>query len=484
VHVHDALFYDGSWHKPSSTAVLDVISPATEEVVGRVPATTSSDVDAAVASARRAFDMGPWRLMSAQERAHFLRAMRDALELRLDAVARVVTLETGSPLWYSARMQKATLRQLSYYADNAAYVDHITASARPRTATRIRREPMGVAALILPWNGPFGTLISKLAAALIAGCTVVAKPAPETPLDAYLLADAAVEVGLPAGVLNIVHGGAEIGAQLAGHAGVDTVSVTGSVATGRHVLTAAASTIKRSTLELGGKSACLMMPGCDVDWATTISTEAALMNAGQVCIAWSRVFAPRDSYEDVVSGLAEKAAARWLGDPFDPRTQMGPLTTPLQRSKVEDHLERARTDGAKIVTGGRRPSGFDRGYWFEPTVLRDVTNSMRIAREEVFGPVIAVIPYDTVADAVNMANDSDYGLTAGVLGPSVEHAWSVAKQLRTGTVSINGFFIEDHAPFGGYKQSGLGREWGLEALNGYLETKTVALPGDFLGELS
>lgn len=476
MHKRDTLFIGGAWETPAGPERLAVISPANDTQVGEVPLTGPADADAAVAAARRAFDHGPWPQLDVRERARLLLALRDSLEQRIDEIARLITLETGSPLSYSKRMQRAVLDQLDFYANATDALERVDTVAGASTIAHVYREPVGVAALILPWNGPFGTMITKLAPALMAGCTVVAKPAPETPLDAYLVAEAVIEAGLPAGVVNIVHGGGDVGERLASHPDVDKVSVTGSVQTGQRVLAAAAPGIKRVTLELGGKSPCIILPDAPIDDATRCAARAGLMNAGQVCVAWTRVFAPAAQYEEIVTAMAGHAAARRLLDPFDPRSQMGPLTTQAQRTKVEHYVETARQEGARVVTGGRRAPAHARGWWYEPTILADVTNDMTVAREEVFGPVISVIPYATVDGAVAMANDSDFGLSAGVWGASDEEALAVARRLRTGTASVNCFSIEDRAPFGGYKRSGLGREWGLEALDAYIELKTVALP--------
>ncbi len=472
----DRLFIGGEWIAPTGSGRLSIVYPATEEAVGEVPRTEPADADAAVAAARAAFDGGPWPQLSAAERAGYLLELRAALERRIEAIALTITLETGSPLSYSQRMQRASLDLLDYYAAAAARVDEVREQAGRGARVRILREPAGVAALILPWNGPFGAMLTKLAPALLAGCTVVVKPAPETALDAYQVAEAAAEVGLPGGVVNIVHGGAEVGGRLAAHPGVDKVSVTGSVRTGQAVLAAAAEGIKRVTLELGGKSPLIVLPSAPLDAACSGAVRAGLMNAGQVCIAWSRVFAPADRYEEVAGAIAERAAARRLLDPMDPRSQMGPLSTRAQLEKVERYVAIAREEGARVLTGGRRPPDRERGWWYEPTVLADVENGMTVAREEVFGPVIAVIPYDDVEDAVAMANDSEFGLSGGVWGGDEDEAFAVARRLRTGTVSVNTFAIEDTSPFGGYKRSGIGREWGIEGLDAYLELKTVALP--------
>jgi betaine-aldehyde dehydrogenase len=340
----------------------------------------------------------------------------------------------------------------------------------------VRREPVGVVGAIVPWNVPLFVTMLKLAPALAAGATVVLKPAPETPLDAVLLAEAIREAELPAGVVNIVPAGREVGEHLVTHPGVDKISFTGSTAAGRRIAALCGERLKRVTLELGGKSAAIILD--DADLGSTIAglLPAAMMNNGQACMAQTRVLASRRRYAEVVEGLVEAVCALPVGDPTAPETFCGPLVAARQRERVESYIRAGREEGAAIAVGGGRPAGLARGWYVEPTVFTRVDNRMRIAREEIFGPVIAVIAYDDETDAVRIANDSDYGLSGTVWTADVDRGLDVARRVRTGTYTVNGFWMEFSAPFGGFKCSGIGRELGPEGLEAYLEPKTIHLP--------
>ncbi len=477
MRVHDRFYIGGQWVEPAGSATIDVISPHTEEVVGRVPAGTAADMDRAVAAARYAFDDGPWPRLDPQDRAAAVARLADLYAARLGDFAEVITEEMGSPITFSQLAQAPQPHMmLSYFADlgkTFTWEDERPGLFGP---VIVRREPVGVVAAIVPWNVPQFTIMTKLPAALIAGCTVVVKPAPETPLDAYLLAELIDEAGLPPGVVNIVPAGREAGEHLVSHPGVDKVAFTGSTAAGRRIAAICGEQLKRCSLELGGKSAAIILD--DADLAATMGwlEMASLMNNGQACVAQTRILAPRSRYDETVDALAGMVSGLKVGDPGDPATQIGPLVARRQQDRVEGYIAIGQEEGAKIVTGGAHASGRERGWYVAPTVFADVDPAMRIAREEIFGPVLAVIPYDDEAHAIQIANDSDYGLAGTVWTADTERGMSVARRVRTGTYGVNMYMIETCAPFGGYKASGIGRELGPEGLMSYLEYKSIARP--------
>jgi aldehyde dehydrogenase (NAD+) len=475
--VRTDLFIGGGWVAPESTEVIEVVSPATEEVIGRAPHASTADVDRAVAAARAALVDGPWPAMSAGERAEVMAALSAQLQARSMEIADLITAENGSPASFSLMGQVfASTMVLDYYTELArtfAFTDERTGIMGPVT---VRREPVGVVGAIVPWNVPLFTTMLKLAPAMAAGCTVVLKPAPETPLDAYILAEAAEAAGVPAGVLNIVAAGREVGEHLVTHPGVDKIAFTGSTAAGRAIAALCGQLLRRCTLELGGKSAAVICDDADVDTTIAGLLPASTMNNGQACVAQTRLLVPNSRKAEFTDAIAAAVGALVVGDPADPATQVGPLTSARQRERVEGYIAAGRDQGATVAVGGGRPAGFDRGWYVEPTVFADVDNGMRIAQEEIFGPVLAVIGYDDVDDAVAIANDSEYGLSGSVWSADVERATAIANRMQTGTVSVNGFMIEFCAPFGGFKNSGLGRELGPEGLAHYLEYKTVMYP--------
>src|SRR6185503_14325956 len=399
------------------------------------------------------------------------------LQSRADAMAVTITQEMGCPISFSHMGQvMATNMVLDYYTRLAR--EYPFEQIRPGMLgpCLVRREPVGVAGCIVPWNVPFFVTILKLGPALAAGATVVLKPAPETPLDAVLLADAIRAAGLPAGVVNIVPAGREVGEHLVRHAGVDKIAFTGSTAAGRRIASICGEQLKRATLELGGKSAAIVLDDADLPMAIAGLMPGALMNNGQACVAQTRMLASRTRYREVCEAVVEAVRAWSVGDPMDPTTMCGPLVAARQRDRVESYIKIGRDEGAKVACGGGRPTGFPTGWYVEPTVFVDVDNRMRIAREEIFGPVLAVIPYDDEADALRIANDSDYGLSGSVWTADVDHGLEVARRVRTGTYTVNGFAMEFGAPFGGFKCSGVGRELGPEGLEAYLESKQINLP--------
>ncbi|HWP66757.1 MAG TPA: aldehyde dehydrogenase [Candidatus Limnocylindria bacterium] len=480
MQVHERLFIGGDWVAPATGATIDVVSPATEEVIARVPEAREADVDRAVAAARRAFDAGPWPRTPAAERADVMAALNAKLKERSDELATTITNEMGSPLLFSqlGQVMAATL-VLDYYTNLAR--TYAFEEVRPGMLgpALVRREPVGVVAAIVPWNVPLFVTMLKLAPAMAAGATVVLKPAPETPLDAFILAEAAVAAGVPAGVLNVVPTGREVGEHLVRHPGVDKVAFTGSTAAGRRIAAICGEQLKRLTLELGGKSAAIILD--DADLATTIPglLPGCIMNNGQACVAQTRILVSRRRYDEVTAALVDAVRALPVGDPLDMNTMVGPLVAARQRDRVEGYIKIGREEGARIACGGGRPKSQRRGWYVEPTVFVDVDNRMRIAQEEIFGPVLSVIPYDDERDAVRIANDSEYGLCGSVWTTDVAHGVDVARQVRTGTYNVNGFTMEFSAPFGGFKASGIGRELGPEGLAAYLEPKTINLPMGF-----
>ncbi|HVH06817.1 MAG TPA: aldehyde dehydrogenase [Myxococcota bacterium] len=474
---YDRLWIGGEWEKPSSGATIDVISPFTEQSVGRVPEAKEADVDKAVAAARKAFDEGPWPRLSASERADVMGKLQGALQSRAGDLATTITAEMGSPITFSHMGQVlAANLVLAYYAKLAR--EYPFEEVRPGMLgpALVRQEPVGVVAGIVPWNVPLFVTMLKLAPALASGSTIVIKPAPETPLDSYLLAQALEEVGIPKGVVNIVAAGREVGEHLVSHPGIDKVAFTGSTAAGRKIAAACGERLRRVTLELGGKSAAILLDDVNVAAAIPTLLPACIMNNGQACVAQTRILAPKSRYKEVVDAFAAAFSALKVGDPMDPTTAIGPLVADRQRERVLGYLDAGKKEGARVVVGGGRPKAFDKGYFVEPTLFADVRNDMKIAREEIFGPVISIIPYEGDDQAVRIANDSDYGLSGSVWSGDVERGLGVARRVRTGNYGVNGFGMEFSAPFGGFKSSGVGRELGPEGLRAYLEPKTIHLP--------
>ncbi|GAA1835780.1 aldehyde dehydrogenase [Pseudonocardia ailaonensis] len=475
-------FVDGEWVTPRGSETHRAIEAATGEPLGTAALGTAADVDDAVRAARRALDAGPWGRTTPAERAAVLRRVADALAARAADTSRLVSRENGMPIRLSEGSNGIVPPVLlRMYADLVERLPFEEVRRSPTGATIVRREPVGVVGAITPWNYPQALAMFKIAPALAAGCTVVLKPSPETALDSYVLGDAAVEAGLPPGVLNIVLAGREPGRSLVSHPLVDKIGFTGSTAAGRAIGAECGRLIRRCTLELGGKSAAIVLDDADLDLLRAGLSTAAFQNNSQTCTTQSRILAPRSRYTEVVDAVAQFCRELVVGDPLDPATTLGPMVSEDHRDRVLGYVDIARAAGARLVTGGGRPRGLDRGWFVEPTVFADVDNADRLAREEVFGPVIAVIPYDDDEDAVRIANDSEYGLAGSVWTADEDRGLALAGRVRTGTIGLNRYSIDLGAPFGGMKASGLGRELGPEALDAYLEYKSLYVGADRLG---
>ena len=473
----DRLYIGGEWVQPAGNSVFEVVNPATEEVIGSAPEGVEADMDRAVAAARSALEGGPWASMPAAERAEIMARLHELINANAEDLANLITAENGSPILFSHFGQVgASAMVLDYFTGLTRTFPFEDVRPGMLGPALVRKEPVGVVAGIVPWNVPLFTTMLKFAPTLASGSTMVLKPAPETPLDALVLAELAAEAGVPAGVLNVVPARREVGEYLVTHPDVDKVSFTGSTAAGRRIGALCGERVRRCTLELGGKSAAVILD--DADLAATVDglLPYSMMNNGQACVAQTRILAPRSRYDEVVDAVTAAVAAMKVGDPTDYDVAVGPLVAERQRDRVEGYLQIGRDEGARVTVGGGRPAGLERGWFVEPTVFADVDNSMRIAQEEIFGPVVAVIPFDGPDDAVRIANDSDYGLSGSVWTADVDAGTDLARRVRTGTYTVNGFAMEWSAPFGGYKCSGRGRELGPEGLGEYLEYKTVNLP--------
>ena len=472
----DAVFIGGEWTEPQGSGRIPVIAASTEELVGSVPEGTNADIDNAVAAARGAFeDPTGWAAWPVEDRAQALERLAEAIERRAEETARRVSLQNGMPISIAlqteavfpavlARFYAGMIRQSVLEEDRVGLLGG---------TIHVLHKPVGVVGAIVPWNFPQALAMFKLAPLLAAGCTAVIKPSPETVLDSLLLAEAVIEAGLPAGVVNIVAGGRELGAYLVEHPGVDKVAFTGSTAAGRAIARRCGELLRPVTLELGGKSAAIVLDDADLSESAEALFGATLLNNGQTCYLGTRVLAPRSRYDEILEIFAGLAGGLEVGDSLDPATQIGPMASARQRERVEGYIERGRAEGGRVVTGGGRPEGQDRGWFVQPTVFADVQNSHTIAREEIFGPVLAVIPYDGVDDAVAIANDSDYGLGGSVWTADPERGEAVARRVQTGSIGINHYTLDPAAPFGGVKASGLGRELGPEGLAAYLQLQSI-----------
>lgn len=477
---HPREFYiNGKWVTPSSGATIDVIAPATEEIYARVAAAQPLDIEHAVDAARKAFDHGSWPRMSHAERAAYLSAIGDELTRRAPDVAQVWPNEMGI-LYSMAQSHAGGVGGLYKYYAGLANSYPFEEERRTFSGAKLGllvREPVGVVGAIIPWNGPIALIAFKLAPALLAGCTVVIKASPEAPGHALIMAEIAEAVKLPPGVLNVVTADREASEALVRHPGIDKIAFTGSSATGLHIASILGARMARYTLELGGKSAAIVLDDYDVETAARTIAGSACDLTGQVCASLTRMIVPRSRHDQFVEALSAEFSAVRVGDPFDSASQMGPLATQRQRDRVESYISKGRAAGYRITAGGGRPRHLRRGYFVEPTVFENVDNSSVIAREEIFGPVLSVIPARDEAEAIDIANDSPYGLNASVFTHDVDRAYAVARRLRSGTVGHNALRLDFTIAFGGFKQSGVGREGGREGLVPYLEAKTVLLDG-------
>ncbi|WP_261567240.1 aldehyde dehydrogenase family protein [Frankia gtarii] len=477
---HYRLFIDGQWVDTSEQYVI--VNPATEETVATAAKGGIDQADAAVAAARRAFEQGVWRSLPPVRRAAVLEAVADALEARSEELAATATREGGAPLHLSMGLNAITpVSNLRYFAELARRYQFEAPGPVVGGIAHggvIRREPIGVCAAIVPWNFPLALAVWKIGPALAAGNSVVLKTDEKTPIGALELARELQAAGLPDGVFNVVTGDGEVvGAHLAAHPDVNKIGFTGSSEVGRKVAEAAGrSNLKRVTLELGGKGPNIVLADADMQMAVDGAIWGFLMHAGQACESGTRLLLPSSVHDRFVARLVERLATVRIGDPLDPTSNLGPLISAAQRDRVLRYVELARVEGATVACGGRVPAGTDKGYWVEPTVLTDVTNDMRVAREEIFGPVLCVLRYDTVDEAIEIANDSDFGLAAGVWSSNVDAALDVARRLEAGSVWINDFHMaNENYPFGGFKQSGVGRELGVNALDAYTEAKSIQI---------
>ena len=475
----DTLYIGGSHEKPSSSDMIDVYSPFTEERVGRVPEAHEADVDRAVTAARHAFEEGPWARSTPAERADVLDKLLLGLQMRSGDIASLISSEMGCPMSFAHAGQAfATTMVVEFYAQLARTFPFEETRPSMVGSALVRQEPVGVAAAIVPWNVPLFTIMLKLAPALAAGCSIVIKPAPETPLDAYLLADVLDEAGVPKGVVSILPGGRQMGEYLVTHPGIDKVGFTGSTAAGRKIAALCGERLRRVTLELGGKSAAIVCDDADFNEVIAPIVGAGTMNNGQACVAQTRILLPKSRYKEGVEALAAAVGALKVGDPSDFSTEIGPLVAERQRDRVLGYVAKGKAEGARCVVGGGRPKDFAKGYFVEPTLFADVDNKMTVAQEEIFGPVLCAIPYETEADAIRIANDSEYGLSGSVWTSDPKRGIEIARRIRTGTHNVNFFMMAMTGPFGGFKNSGLGRELGPEGLRAYLEPKTICLaPG-------
>ena len=472
----DSFFIGGEWIAASTAKKIDVFNSGTEELFVSVAEAQEEDVNRAVAAARTAFDTGPWPHLSHAERAQYLRRLADALEERAAATALTWTVETGflhSKSTLAGQYLGATYRWYADLAETYPFIEQMKTNAA--NVGLLVREPVGVVAAVIPWNGPPSTIAYKIAPALLAGCTVIVKPAPEAPSAAYILAEACEQIGLPPGVVNFVTAEREVSEMLVRHPGVDKVTFTGSTAAGKRIAVACGERIARCTLELGGKSAAVIFDDYDVETAAQTIARLAPMMTGQVCASITRIIVTRDRHDQLLDALAQSFGKTRVDDPFNPESEMGPLAMARQRDRDEGYIAKGKAEGATLATGGGRPKHLNRGYYIEPTVFGNVDNHSTIAREEIFGPVLSVIPADNEAQAIELANDTVYGLNASVFTNDIDRAYAAARRLRTGNVGHNALRWDQNIVFGGFKQSGIGREGGIEGLKEFLEAKLLLL---------
>lgn len=474
----DAFFIGNEWVKPSSSRTFEIVGASTGEVIAIVPEAAEADVDAAVAAARHAFDHSGWPQMAPIERAAVMQRFMGALATRGQQIAEAVSLQNGMPIALSTQLEaQFPLGLLQYYSElvSAPVAPDVRPSQMGKE-TLVERPAIGVAAAIVPWNFPVTLAMSKIAPAMAAGCTMVIKPSPGTVLDSYIVAEAALEAGVPAGVLNWVAADRDVGAYLVSHPGVDKVAFTGSTAAGRNIAATCGEMLRPVTLELGGKSAAILLEDVELAAFLPAVPMVSMLNNGQTCYNGTRILAPRSRYGEIVDALAGILQSLKVGDAMDPETHVGPMASEAHRTRVEGYIAKGR-DEATLVTGGGRPSTMNRGWFVEPTLFADVDNGATIAQEEIFGPVLSVISYANDDDAVRIANDSQFGLGGSVWSADGDRALGVARKVQSGTVGINGYMPSLGSPFGGVKASGMGREFGPEAIGAYQQMKSIYVMG-------
>jgi aldehyde dehydrogenase (NAD+) len=473
----DKVWIGGEWQSAHSGRMIELVSPNTEAVIGSVAEADEADMDAAVAAARDAFDTGPWGRMGPAERLPYLKAMADHLEKRIGEIAHAWTLQMGGLTSFGGPMTVGGVmgfRGIIAMAEGFEFVEK-----RPSVAAAVglvAYEPVGVVAAIAPWNGPFGIMLNKVAYALASGCTVIMKPSPETPLETYIIAEAAEAAGIPAGVVNLVCGHREASDHLVCNHGVDKVSFTGSTLAGKRIASVCGERIARCTLELGGKSAAILCDDFETEAAAALLTGTLNTLSGQVCAMLSRVMVPAKRHDELADAIKKEMAKVVIGHSDNPATQLGPLAMKRQLDRVEGYIEEGKKT-ADLVCGGNRPAHMNQGYFIEPTLFANVDNKSRIAQEEIFGPVLSLIPVEDEEHAIRIANESHYGLSGSVLTHDVDAAYRISRRVRTGGMGQNGLRLDFGLPFGGFKQSGIGREGGLEGLKTCLEQKTILLDG-------
>lgn len=468
-------FIGGGWVSPQGSDRIEVFSASTEELIGSVPEGSNADIDAAAKAARMAFDDPQgWSSWSVEERAAAMERLADALDRRSEETTTRVSMQNGMPIALAQQLEGVFPQVLlRYYAGLVRQTSfEETRDGLLGGTIIVKKDPIGVVGSIVPWNFPQSIACFKLAPLLAAGCTAVLKPSPETVLDSLTLAEAIIEADLPPGVINIVPGGRDLGAYLVEHPLIDKVAFTGSTAAGRKIAGRCGELLRPVTLELGGKSAAIVLDDADVASSVENLFAATLMNNGQTCFLGTRILAPRKRYDEVVSVFAGLADGLAVGDAMDPSTQIGPMVSKRQQERVEGYIAKGRAEGARVAAGGDR-AGQERGWFVGPTIFADVETSHTIANEEIFGPVLAVIPYDSDDDAIRIANDSEFGLGGSVWSGDAERAEAVARRVVTGSIGINHYMVDPAAPFGGVKQSGLGRELGPEGLQAYLSTQSI-----------
>jgi len=476
LQVHDKIYVDGSWIPSTGSGTIDVFDSTDESVIGRIPDGSADDVDKAAKAARAAFD--EWSQKSPEERAKFCKQIGEGLAARMDEIATVVTREAGMPKWLSLIVQAGlpinSFNSAADLAESYVYEEQVGNSL-------VVREPLGVVGCITPWNYPLHQIAAKVAFAMAAGCTVVLKPSEIAPMDAFILAEVINDAGVPAGVFNLVTGvGPVVGEAIAAHPDIDMVSFTGSTRAGKRVAEVASQSLKRVALELGGKSANILLDDlddADFERAVRDGIQKCYINSGQTCIALTRMLVPSDRVADAERFAADEVETKFQpSDPFADGAMLGPLSSQAQVERVNNYIQKGIDEGAKVVTGGTgKPEGLEKGFYVKPTVFSGVTNDMTIAQEEIFGPVLSIISYQDEADAVRIANDTPYGLSGGVWAGDADRAKAVARKIRTGQIEVNGGAFNPSAPFGGYKQSGYGREYGQHGFEEFLEIKSMQL---------